>query len=210
VAVPRGVEQTAALPVLVFLHGLGGDHRDPFDQLDLHSALQAWTVGGGRPFAIATVDGADAWWKPQSDGTDAGRMVVEEFVPLLRGRGLDVDSLALGGVSMGGYGALRLAGSRRLPVRNVSVIAPALGRPIYRSGPLTDVSQHPDRLRGIPVQLVVGDQDGFLEDDMAFVDAMRNVGVSVQAKTFPGGHTSAAMKASVPEVVRFVGEHLTA
>ncbi len=111
VAVPKGVPM-ASLPVLVFLHGLGGDHRVPFDYLHLDHDLQVWADAGGRPFAVATVDGGEDWWKPLPGGTDAGRMVVDEFVPLLRDRGLDVDTLALGGASMGGYGALRLAGSR--------------------------------------------------------------------------------------------------
>jgi predicted esterase len=208
VAVPRGIERTAPLPVLLYLHGLGADHRGPFDYVGLHRALQTWAAKGGRPFAIATVDGGDGWWKPQSDGTDASRMVIEEYLPVLRHRGFDIDTLALGGASMGGYGALRLAGSDRVRVRSVSVIAPALGEQAGRSGSLTDVSQHPERLVGTPVLLVVGTQDEFLGDDMAYAKALRDAGVTVTAQTFPGGHDAFEMSAAAPDVMRFTGEHL--
>ena len=208
VAVPRGIERTAPLPVLLYLHGLGADHRGPFDYVGLHRALQAWAAKGGPPFAIATVDGGDGWWKPQSDGTDASRMVIEEYLPLLRRHGFDIDTLALGGASMGGYGALRLAGSDRLRVRSVSVIAPALGEQAGRSGSLTDVAQHPERLVGTPVLLVVGTRDELLDEDMAYAQALRDAGVTVTAQTFPGGHDAFEMAAAGPDVIRFTGEHL--
>ena len=208
VAVPKGVAMDS-LPVLVFLHGLGGDHRVPFDYLHLDHDLQVWADAGGRPFAVATVDGGEDWWKPLPGGTDAGRMVVDEFVPLLRDRGLDVDTLALGGASMGGYGALRLAGSGRLRPRSVSVIAPALGDPIGRSGSLTDVSQHPELLRGVPVQLSVGDEDAFRDDDLAYADALRKAGVTATSSTFPGGHSRDAMETFCPDVIHFAGQHLS-
>jgi predicted esterase len=208
VAVPKGVPMDS-LPVLVFLHGLGGDHRVPFDYLHLDRDLQVWADAGGKPFAVATVDGGEDWWKPLPGGTDAGRMVVDEFVPLLRDRGLDVDTLALGGASMGGYGALRLAGGGRLRPRSVSVIAPALGDPIGRSGSLTDVSQHPELLRGVPVQLSVGDEDAFRDDDLAYADALRKAGVTATSSTFPGGHSHDAMETFGPNVIDFAGQHLS-
>ncbi len=37
-------------------------------------------------------------------------MVLDEFVPLLGGRGLKIHRIGLMGFSMGGYGALRLGG----------------------------------------------------------------------------------------------------
>jgi predicted esterase len=208
VAVPKGVDM-ASLPVLVFLHGLGGDHRVPFDFLHLDRDLQAWVDNGGPPFAVATVDGGEDWWKPLPGGTDAGRMVVDEFLPLLRGRGLDVNTLALGGASMGGYGALRLAGAGQVPVRSVSAVAPALGEPIERSGLLTDVSAHPELLRGIAVQLAVGDEDDFRDDDLEYADALRTAGVTATSSTYPGGHSRDAMEAFCPHVIEFAGQHLT-
>jgi predicted esterase len=208
VAVPQRVD-AEGLPVLLFLHGLGGDHRVPFDYLHLDLDLQAWADQGGSPFAVATIDGGTDWWKPLPGGTDAGRMLVDEYLPLLRDQGFDVDTLALGGASMGGYGALRLAGSDQVPVRCVSAIAPALGRPIDRSGPLTDVSEHPELLRGIPVQLAVGEADDFLSDDVAYADALRRAGVSTTSSTYPGGHSRDAMEVFCPHVIAFAGQHLT-
>jgi len=207
-AAPRGVEP-ADLPVLLYLHGLGGDHRVPFDYLHLDRDLQAWADDGGSPYAVATIDGGTDWWKPLPDGTDAGRMLVDEYLPLLSDHGLDVDRLAVGGASMGGYGALRLAGSDEVSVRCVSAVAPALGDPIARSGLLSDVSQHPELLRGVPVQLAVGEADDFRTVDLAYADALRQAGVTITSSTYPGGHSRDAMQVFSPQVIAFAGAHLT-
>ena len=70
----------------------------------------AAVAAGAPPFAIATVDGGTSYWHPRPSGDDASAMVVDELLPLLADHGLRTDDLGLMGWSMGGYGALRLAG----------------------------------------------------------------------------------------------------
>ena len=112
VAYPPGHAQ-ARLPVLISLHGRGGSHRDSFAgglSLHLHRFLADAVHRGSAPFAIASVDGGDhEYWHPRR-GADPAGMVIEEFLPLLSRRGLDTAQIGLFGWSMGGYGALYLAG----------------------------------------------------------------------------------------------------
>ncbi len=81
VAYPPG--GASGLPVLVVLHGLGGDHRAAMSpNLGMDRFLAAGVKAGRPPFAIASVDGGTTYWHRRSDGEDAGAMVLEEFVPL--------------------------------------------------------------------------------------------------------------------------------
>ncbi|WP_370288593.1 alpha/beta hydrolase-fold protein [Nocardioides sp.] len=133
VARPPGAARE--LPVVVVLHGRGGDHTSAFarDYMALDRFLAAAVDDGVPPFALASIDGGDRYWHARADGDDPARMVVEEFLPLLRRQGLDVGRLALAGWSMGGFGALHIsslltggAASEPVGLRAVAALSPAL------------------------------------------------------------------------------------
>jgi S-formylglutathione hydrolase FrmB len=100
----RPAAATGDLPVVVALHGLGQDHRLPA-AIGAARAL----AGAGTPFALVAPDGGRSYWHPHH-GEDAGAMVTDELLPRLADHGLRTDRVGLLGWSMGGYGALRLAG----------------------------------------------------------------------------------------------------
>lgn len=107
-ALPPG-HAAEGLPVALVLHGRAEDHSSGFATLKLHQFLAAYTRGGGTPFALAAVDGGDAYWHPRRSGDNPLRMLTQEFVPMLGELGLRTDSIGVLGWSMGGYGALLLA-----------------------------------------------------------------------------------------------------
>lgn len=115
-------------PVAVFLHGTGADHRMVFEELRAADVLSQHVARGGTPFAIASVDGGESWWHRRATGTDTQAMVVEEFIPLLAGQGLDTGRLAVFGPSMGGFGALR-SGASTTPDGRTTLTAPGISRP---------------------------------------------------------------------------------
>ena len=120
VAYPTGAVES--MRVLIALHGRWASHTDTFDTgLHLDRVLAQQQATGVRPFAIASVDGGDTYWHPRADGEDAGAMVINEFIPLLAGLGLDTGRIGLLGWSMGGYGALWLASL--LGPQRVAVVA---------------------------------------------------------------------------------------
>lgn len=125
VAAPAGERD---LPLVVALHGYHGNHRSLFGaEVGLDRFLAEHIAKGGKPIAIASIDGGNRYWHPRADGDDPAGMVMDEFLPRLQAMGIDVGRLAFTGYSMGGYGALRFGwklGPER--VKAVSALSPAL------------------------------------------------------------------------------------
>ncbi|MDQ1648717.1 MAG: hypothetical protein QOG60_774, partial [Frankiaceae bacterium] len=122
IAYPPGAKAGDALPVLLVLHGRSDDYRAALGSHGLGGFLAQAVARGTAPFALVAVDGGDHdYWHPRTTGADAQAMLVDEFLPLLASRGLEIDRFAVGGWSMGGYGALLLA--ERLGHRRIAAIA---------------------------------------------------------------------------------------
>ncbi len=108
ISYPPGTSPGDRMPVAVALHGAGSTAEGWCDQLGLDQFLAA----SGHRMAVAAVDGGtSSFWHERSDGQDAGRMLLDEFLPLLADRGLDLQARGLIGWSMGGLGVL-MAGAR--------------------------------------------------------------------------------------------------
>ncbi len=207
------------LPVLVALHGLGGDHRTAMGpHLGLDHFLAAGVRAGLPPFAIASVDGGTSYWHRRADGEDASRMVLEEFLPLLADLGLATARIGLMGWSMGGYAALRL-GAILGPDGCAVVVAesPALwtdGSEASRSG-FRDAKEyaefsvfgHQDELTGIPVRIDCGTGDPFYRATQSYVDGFPH-GHRPRVHYQPGAHNLAYWRRMAPAQLRFVGRHL--
>jgi enterochelin esterase-like enzyme len=206
VAYPPGTPTDARIPAMVVLHGRGGDHTTAFTDLGLDRYVGVAVAGGAAPLAVATVDGGSGYWRPEPDGADAGAMVVDELLPLLVRRGLLVDRPPLAGWSMGGYGALRLAGLGLVDTTSVATLSPA----VHRDEPTDrdDVLHHPERLRGVPVQVSVGSGDSFRPVDDELVAGLRRAGVDVSFHGGHGAHQARYWRRYVPGLVDFTVRHL--
>ncbi|HEX4686968.1 MAG TPA: alpha/beta hydrolase-fold protein [Nocardioides sp.] len=204
------------LPVMVSLHGLGCDHTTAITDLGMDRFLPAAVEAGVPPFAIATVDGGTTYWHPRPNGEDAGAMVVDDLLPRLADQGLDTDKLAFQGWSMGGYGALRLAGLVGRPmVRAVAALSAALwtnADDASTSG-FADAAEYRrysvmDRrhdLEGIAVRVDCGREDPFYGADRAYVDGFDR---EVTATFEDGAHDAAYWTRMVPAQLAFVGRRL--
>lgn len=207
----------AQLPVLIALHGRAGDHRDAFGaSLYLERFLADGVRHGMAPFAIASVDGGDhSYWHPRHDG-DAAAMVLEEFIPLLAQHRLQTARVALLGWSMGGYGALYLAG--RLGRSRVSAVlaeSPAIWHHAGESATgafddAVDFDAHAifgrlDLLTGIPARIDCGDRDGFApvtRDLRAALSPTPAGGIKA------GEHNDSYWRSQTPAQLAFVAAHL--
>lgn len=212
-------EADGPLPIAVALHGYGDDHADFFgSHLGYDRFLAAHVAAGGAPFAIASVDGGNRYWHRRADGDDPAAMVVDEFLPLLARRGFDTARLAFTGYSMGGYGALHLAGvlgSAR--VRAVSAISPALWTSAGDTarGAFDDAADfrantvigRQRSLDGIAVRVDCGTGDGFEPAVRTYVDGF----ATAPAGGFePGGHTTAYWRRLAPQQLAFLARRLHA
>jgi enterochelin esterase-like enzyme len=208
---------TRRLRPLIVLHGRGGDHRSAFDDhLGLDRFLARAIHQGTPPFAIASVDGGNhSYWHRRADGDDAGRMLVDEFLPLLAAHGLDTSRIALLGWSMGGYGALLLGGRLRGRVSAVVAESPAIWHRSAdtASGAFDDpgdfarntVFGRQRELEGIAVRIDCGTDDGFYP---AARDYARSLTPPPAGGFERGGHDMDYWRRMAPAQLAFVGQHL--
>ena len=208
VSYPVGASPRARLPVVLILHGASGDSRTAFEGQALDRFRTQVVTDGVPPFVLAAVDGGDGGWRPQPDGTDPSRMLLEEFVPRLADRRLDVARVALHGWSLGGYGALRLAGLEILPVRAVTASSPALDSVPDDAPEDDDVLGHPERLDGIPVRIDCGRGDPFYPVVSDFVVSLADLDPPPESSFGAGGHTGPYWRTVAPAQLRFAGERL--
>ncbi len=212
IALPPG--HTEDLPVAVVLHGRGKDHASAFSPsyLALDRFLAAAVHEGATPFALASVDGGDTYWHARSSGEDAGAMVLDEFIPLLADQGLDVARVGFLGWSMGGYGALRLAGMLgRDRVAGVVAESPALWHEYDDTAPgafdepadFADATAfgRQETLDGIPVRIDCGEGDPFYA---ATRDYVRGFDTPPAGGFQPGDHDIGYWRRMAPAQLRFL------
>lgn len=222
IAYPPGHRPGAALPLVVMLHGFGGDHAHALSGMSPAQAV-ALRVDGTplQPFAMVTVDGGDLYWN-RHPGDDPVAMVVEELIPLCRRHGLGVPPQRIGtmGISMGGYGALLFAERYPHLFRAVAAISPAIwtsyaqargaNAGAYASAvdfASADVVTHSRALTGIPVRVASGESDPFHPGVVALADALPPGAVVEISK---GCHTGDFFLAQEPPSLAFLSRHLGA
>ena len=105
VLVPEGAGEKP--PLLVLLHGRSEEGPEGMVSDALVDALDA--AGDRAPIVLLPDGGEASYWHNRRDGAWA-RMVVREAIPAAIERyGADPERVAIGGISMGGFGALHIA-----------------------------------------------------------------------------------------------------
>jgi S-formylglutathione hydrolase FrmB len=196
--------------LLVFLHGYTQPTAESGDWM--RPTLQA--LGKRAPVVLLVDDGdLTSWWHDRRSGK-WGSYVLQEAIPaaLARTR-TDPRRVAIGGISMGGFGALDLA--RLAPQRFCAVGAhsPAILQPPVWSifgafDDEADFARHDllafaaeRRLYRIPVYLDVGRADELRFADTTFVRELRAHGTKVAFRLVPGGHAGWAGR--MPTYIRW-------
>jgi S-formylglutathione hydrolase len=113
-------------PLLVWLHGGGGDRDFLADQkplfeemwrLDRTPAMVVVTPNAGRSFYLDYRDGSQRW----------ETFVLEDLIPAMQSRyAIDAERLYIGGISMGGMGSLRMAFKHPQRFRAVIALEPGI------------------------------------------------------------------------------------
>jgi len=198
--VPAGAS-TGPRPLLIFLHGKGQDDDSYLDDA-MFAALAR--LGSRAPDVVFPYGGADSYWHTRASGA-WGAYVLDEVIPqAIKRLGADPKRIAIGGISMGGFGAFDLA---RLSPRGFCAVgghSPALwvsgaetaagAFDDARDFALNDVigiARRGDPYRRMAVWVDVGNQDPFRAADTTFADALRRDGQHVAFHVWPGGHDEA-------------------
>jgi len=221
IAYPPGHRRGDELPLVVMLHGYGGNHADALAGM---SPAQAVALKpGGRPLpplALVTVDGGGGYWNPHP-GDDPMAMVIGELIPRCQRLGLGRAPRRIGvmGISMGGYGALLLAEKYPDLFAAVAAISPA----VWTSYPQArqanpgayasaaafaagDVVAHAAALGRRPVRIAAGYRDPFYPGVRALARALPPGAVVAVG---PGCHDGSFFTAQEPPSLAFLAGCLT-
>ena len=183
---------------LVFLHGRSAGPSSSLNQ-PFFDALH--DLGNRAPVVVLPDGGDHSYWHNRADGR-WGSMVLDEIVPK-RGR------VAIGGISMGGYGALLLGAQRHFCA--VGGHSPAL----WFSGADSaagafddaedyarhDIVNHPPHYSA-PVWIDVGTDDPFHNAAVHYAHE-----IHAQLHVWPGGHDDAYWHSHLRQYFAFYARH---
>jgi pimeloyl-ACP methyl ester carboxylesterase len=220
IAYPPGHKRGSELPLVISLHGFGGNHTSGLGNITLARALAASHAGKAlRPMAIVAVDGGGLYWNPHP-GDDPMAMIVHELIPLCQrlGLGRSQGAIATIGISMGGYGALLLAEKHPQMVAAVAAISPAVWTTYSQARAanadafasaadfsIDDVITHASALAELPVRVASGNNDPFHPGVVALAAKLPR---SAIVEYTAGCHDGSFFASQQHQALSFLGEHL--
>lgn len=226
VVVPEDYDRGARrYPVLYLLHGLYGDYRNWTTRTDLVRYV------AGRGLIVAMPDAGDSWYA-NAPGEPAARyedFLLEDFLAEVDARFRTVaarQSRAIAGLSMGGYGAVKLALRRPERFGFAASFSGALNAareledegPEFRDGlrralgpPASPARRREDVFALLAAAdpaalpyfyLDCGSSDFLLEANRRFVARLQARGAAYEYHEVPGGHDWSYWDRRLPEMLR--------
>jgi|SRR5581483_5785611 len=223
---------TQRYPVLYLLHGIGGGFggqngsNTEWPGYGVSVAANRLIAAGETPATIIVMpQGDQSFWMDQANGGPKyGSYVAQDMVREIDSQLRTVPDRkhrAIGGVSMGGFGALALAmlfpdtfaaagaHSASLPAR---AGGPAFfGSDAYFNAhdPVHLLHDRPAQARALKLWLDVGSQDTLSRvADEALHQQLQRDGIAHEWHEWPGSHTPAYWEAHVEDYLRFYGSAL--
>ncbi|MBV9893333.1 MAG: hypothetical protein JO020_04105 [Chloroflexi bacterium] len=205
-------------PVLYMLHGAGGNYTEWSDSFLPEQIDRMIVADEVQPMIVVMPDdGESTYWANWDNGPRWGDYVTEDVVGIIdqRYRTLTRPSdRAVGGLSMGGLGALNLGfqhpdvfgvvGSHSPSVRLTP--DPALwfltGDNFWEHNPIW-LAEHESGLDGLKIWLDVGTDDIWLPNIEAVHSTLVTEGLQVDWHEFPGPHEAEYWIEHVPDYLRF-------
>ena len=219
VVVPDGAGD--GRPLLVFLHGRGGDEDSEMRNERMFTELA--TLGSRAPVIAFPYGGDHGYWHDRS-GARWATYVMREVIPEVERRfHTDPKRVAVGGTSMGGYGAFELAREHPGHFCAVGGHSPAIWRTGAESAPgafddARDFARHdvvgtartkPGRFVGPRLWLDAGKADPFQPGDHVLVDTLKAHKVAITAHLrWPGGHDHSYWQRHWPAYLAFYARAL--
>jgi len=220
VILPARTKPRGERPLLVFLHGRGGSEETFIGNEAVFEGLAK--LGRKAPI-VAFPDGDDhSYWHDRAEG-DWGRYVMREVIPTVERRfGTDPHRVAIGGISMGGFGAYDLALLHPNRFCAAGGHSPALwfeadetapgafdsAADFERNDVVGMVRGNNDAFENMRVWNDYGDADPFRVYDEGFVGYLRADGADLSAHTGSGGHDGAYWTRHWPAYLRFYANSL--
>lgn len=220
VVTPKG--GGADRPLLVLLHGRGSS---PSSYLTRYWFDALAKLGSRAPDLLLVNGGENSYYHDRSGGR-WGSYVMQEAIPAaLKRTGADRSRIAIGGISMGGFGAIyeglkhpgafcAIGGHSAAIWRSGGETAQGAfdsAEDFARNNVMEMASSRPTPLgRNTRVWLDVGDQDPFASADTELVRVLREHGQKVVFHTWPGSHSGTYWNKHVAQYLRFYANALAA
>ncbi|MGH2851679.1 MAG: alpha/beta hydrolase [Solirubrobacteraceae bacterium] len=198
VVVPPGTSG-AGRPLLVFLHGKGDGRENSNLNASMFAALAR--QGARAPDIVFPDGGEDSYWHNRASGRWSSYVLDEVIPAAVRLLGADPRRLAIGGISMGGFGALDIARLHPGSFCAVGGHSAALwfAGADTAPGAFDDAQDFADHdviaaarasnpYGPTPIWLDVGTDDPFRAADVALAAELRADHAEVALHVWPGGH----------------------
>lgn len=212
----------AGRPLLVLLHGRGSS---PASYLTKYWFDSLAKLGSRAPDLLLVNGGDNSYYHDRADGR-WGSYVVQEAIPAaLKRTGADQRRIAVGGISMGGFGAI-FAGLRH-PGAFCAIGGHSAA--LWRTGGETPQGAFDDAAdfernnvmqmassrrtplgRNTRVWLDVGDRDPFASADAELARVLRAGGQKVVFHLWPGTHSGSYWNKHIDQYLRFYADALAA
>ena len=227
---PRGYPEGegAPYPVVYWLHGRGGSEGDVRPAAALHRAIESGSAG---PIVLVMANGgvASGYIDNPATGVMGESVVIDELIPHVEANysvSTEPGGRGIGGFSMGGGGAIRLAirnprsfstvlsvagvivGYQELMERNF-VVDTELAR---SHDPFPNAIDAVPYLRALNVKLLVGSEDSWAAASRRFAAHLTHQNLAVDYAELPGiGHDLGAyLEEAGGEIFRFLSSSLGA
>ena len=177
-------------------------------------------LGAQAPIVVFLDGGAHSYYHDRRDGAWASMILNEAIPDAIRRFHPAKGRVAIGGISMGGYGALHLASLRPQTFCAVGGHSAALWVSGGESAPgaFDDADDYTRNdvfaavRRGafdhLPVWIDGGSSDPFRNSDATLAALLRRRGARVTYHVWPGGHTRSYWNAHMAQYLRFYGSAL--
>lgn len=222
VAAPAGTAPEGGWPSLYMLNGYDGSHMDWAKRVNIDSIATA------RGLVIVMPDGGNSWYF-DTPGCPMESAITGPLVKAVDTRyhtATTPSRRAIGGLSMGGHGAIRLAGRHPELFGTVASMSGAVDLATnprihsryglkkllgpYEADPAkwreaSAVSQVSSLAKnGTKVWVTCGESDFFFADNQRLIKLLRDAGVDVKVRTLPGDHNWAFWRGSLDPMLDFV------
>jgi enterochelin esterase-like enzyme len=206
------------------LHGMNGD-QDTWSQCGLFKTADELTAAGTiNPMIIVTPDGDNGYWLDQANnGPKYGTYVAGDLVAwtnqtfrTIQGR----ESRAIGGMSMGGHGALQLAmnypdtfgvvGAHSVALRRYEQAFSFFGDQSYfrKHDPVQLFKDLESQAKAFAIWIDVGADDPWAAAATDFHNELASEGIDHEWHIWSGGHDTDYWRQHAGDYLKFYSDHL--
>lgn len=209
-------------PVLYLLHGIGGDNREWLGYGVDVAATCLLAAGRIPPYLIVLPQGDEAYWLNHADGPRWGDAIADDLVAHVDATYRTIPdraSRAVGGLSMGGHGALQLAFNHPdvfgVAGAHSPTLRPRAETPYYfadaatfaKVDPIT-LARRASKLDTLDLWLDAGDADPWLPRIELLHETLEARAVAHAWHLWEGDHASEYWTAHVADYLTYYGDAL--